>query len=153
MCKNLKFLDGILIDLFLPKNQRALDGKLRFCKQHPDNADPDTESALSSVITAPRPLLEAIQELLDYRLITQEGRELWAHRVVQEAMIYEAKSDLQECFNSASALVYEAFPKQLHGDYFSSDTRAACQAYISHGAHLSRQFATYRSDGKNILEA
>lgn len=144
--------DSILIDLFLPKNQRALDGKLQFCKQQPDDVDTAAESALSSVISAPYSLLEAIEELKNLSLIKQEGRRLWAHLVVQEAMKYAAKGDLQECFNSAAALVYEAFPKQLHGDYFSPETRGTCQVYITHATHLSRQFANYRADGVNILK-
>ncbi|PMD58306.1 uncharacterized protein K444DRAFT_442723 [Hyaloscypha bicolor E] len=54
--------DGILIDLFLPRNQKALDGRLAFCKQitqHMEDADSNT--ALSSVITPPPLLRKAIQ--------------------------------------------------------------------------------------------
>jgi predicted transcriptional regulator len=134
--------DRILIDLFLPKNQRALDGKLNFCKQHPNLVD-EKAHALSSVITIPPLLRAAIDELKDFKLITEEGRELRAHRVVQEAMNYSSYRDLQEYFDSASSLVYEAFPKQVAGDYLSTQW-SACQTYISHGAHLSLQFSTYR---------
>jgi hypothetical protein len=134
--------DRILIDLFLPKNQRALDGKLNFCKQHPNLVD-EKAHALSSVITTPPLLRAAIDELVDFKLITEEGRELRAHRVVQEAMNYLSYRDLQAYFDSASSLVYEAFPKQVAGDYLSTQW-SACQTYISHGAHLSLQFSTYR---------
>jgi hypothetical protein len=73
-------IDGILIDLFLPKNQNALEGKLQFCKQPQSLVDPKSQAALSSVIRAPAALTAAIEELVRFRLIKQEGRELWAHR-------------------------------------------------------------------------
>jgi hypothetical protein len=76
-----------------------------------------------------------MDELLRFQLIRQEGREIWVHRVVQEAMNYHTFDEFQESFDSASRLVYEAFPKQKHDDFIQD--RAACQSYISHGAHLS----------------
>lgn len=127
------------MDVFLPRNQKALDGPLAFAKQHPWDLDPDSQSTLSDVITVPPALQGTIDELVDFKLITREGRELWAHRVVQEAMIYHSFNKLQEYFNSATALVYEAFPKQIHGDYFSSQW-GDCQSYISHGADISVKF-------------
>lgn len=77
---------------------------------------------------------------MSFKLIKQEGREVWAHRVVQEAMNYHSSEDLQEYFDAAVALVYEAFPKQVHGDYLS-DQWGPCETYISHGARLGTQFA------------
>jgi hypothetical protein len=106
--------DGILIDLFLPRNQKALDGRLAFCKQITQRMeDADSNTALSSVITPPPLLRKAIDELVNFKLIKQEGRELWAHRVVQEAMNYHSSEDLQEYFDAAVALVYEAFPSRF----------------------------------------
>lgn len=102
--------------------------------------DPDTQAALSSVITAPPLLRAALDELVLFKLIKQEGRELWAHRVVQEAMNYHTADDLQFYFDAAVSLVYEAFPKQVHGDYLSGQW-GACETYIPHGAHLGLQFA------------
>jgi galactokinase len=81
----------------------------------------------------------AIDELVSFKLIKLEGRELRAHRVVQEAMNYHSSQDLQDYFDCATALVYEAFPKQVHGDYLSGQW-GACETYIPHGAHLSSQF-------------
>jgi hypothetical protein len=121
-----------------------LDGKLAFCKQNTNYEveDPSTEdkAALASVISAPPLLRAALDQLVDFKLIKQEGRELWAHRVVQEAMNYHSSEELQHYFDAAVALVYEAFPKQIHGDYLSGQW-GACETYISHGAHLSFQFA------------
>ncbi|KAH8602772.1 P-loop containing nucleoside triphosphate hydrolase protein [Bisporella sp. PMI_857] len=139
--------DGILIDLFLPKNQRALDGKLHFCKQHPDLVDPTSQATLSSVVRPPAALQDTIAELLKFKLIKQEGRELYAHREVQEAMNYHSAKEMQEYFHSASAVVYEAFPKQNYGGYLSKEQKGACQAYISHGAHLGRKYAEIRRSG------
>ena len=132
--------DGILIDLFLPTNQRALDGKLAFCKQNVNEMDEqDSEASLASVISAPPLLRAAIDELVAYKLIKKEGRELWAHRVVQEAMNYHSFNDLQDTFDAAVALVYEAFPKQVHGDYLSGQW-GRCETYVSHGVYLNFQF-------------
>lgn len=97
--------------------------------------DDRSQAALSSIVTPPPALRAAIEELVRAQLIRQEGRELWVHRVVQEAMNYHSIEELQESFDSASRLVYEAFPKQLHDNYIQD--RSACQSYISHGAHLS----------------
>jgi hypothetical protein len=132
-------IDSILIDLFLPRNQSALNGKLAFCKLPGNLVDDETQAALSSVVTPPQALREAIVELIKFQLIRQEGRELWVHRVVQEAMNYHSFAEFQESFDSASRLVYEAFPKQKH-DNFIQD-RSACRSYISHGAHLSLHFS------------
>ena len=74
---------------------------------------------------------------------------MWAHRVVQEAMNYHSSRDLQECFDSAAALVYEAFPKQIDGDYFS-DQWGACQTYISQGVHLSFQFHRHNQSRSEV---
>jgi hypothetical protein len=104
---------------------------------------------LASVISAPPLLRAALDELVDFKLIKQEGRELWAHRVVQEAMNYHSSEELQDYFNAAVALVYEAFPKQIHGDYLSSQW-GACEAYISHGAHLSLQFANANNRASSV---
>ena len=131
---------GILIDLFLPTNQKALDGKLAFCKQNANEMDEqNSEAALASVISAPPLLRAALDQLVAYKLIKKKGRELWAHRVVQEAMNYHSSKDLQDSFDAAAALVYEAFPKQVHGDYLSGQW-ARCETYVSHGIHLNFQF-------------
>lgn len=58
-------------------------------------------------------------------------------------MNYHSIDDLQEYFDSASAIVNEAFPKQQFGDYLSEEAKGACQSYIPHGAHLSLQFSNY----------
>jgi len=141
--------DSILIDLFLPKNQKILEGKLAFCKQHANHIDPYSQATLSSVITAPPKLRAAIDELTKLTLIKQEGREFSAHRVVQEAMNYHSIEDLQEYFNAASALVHEAFPNLKNDAPPLAQQWRACQAYISHGAHLSLQFATIQLTTKS----
>lgn len=140
-----------MIDLFLPKNQRALDGKLSFCKQSDALVDPGAQ-LLFSVITAPHLLNQAIEELVGLKLIGKQSRELWVHREVQEAMNYDNGQELQAYFDAAAAVVYEAFPKQIRGDHMSSRS-SACEAYISHAAHLSFVFATLNQSGaKNTLK-
>jgi hypothetical protein len=139
-------LDGILIDLFLPRNQRALDGRLQFCRQNPGSDDNSVHTALSTVVTAPPLLRKALDELVLFKLIKLEGRSIFAHREVQEAMNYHSAQDLQDFFDSAVALVYEAFPKQEH-DYDLTPKWADCELFISHGAHLSFRFATINRKG------
>lgn len=55
-------------------------------------------------------------------------------------MNFHSAEELQEYFEAAIALVYEAFPKQRNGGTLA-DKWGACAAYISHAAHLSYQFA------------
>lgn len=141
--------DNISIDLFLPINQHALDGKLSWCKQSQDDSDGDI-LALANVVSIPPALTQAIEELLEFKLISREGRELWAHRVVQEAVNFHEKQDLQESFNAATRLVYEAFPKSKHGDYFSTQG-AIAQAYVHQAAHLSGQLSAYNLTGEAAL--
>lgn len=145
-------IDGILLDLFLPKNQKALEGKLAFCKQPSNLVDPSSHATLSSVITAPPLLEDAINELIKASLIRKEGRVIWCHRVVQEAMNYHSNKELQEYFDAASALVFEAFPKQFFGKYFSTKERGECAEYISHGSHISFMFyKLHRPGGSQAL--
>jgi hypothetical protein len=58
-------------------------------------------------------------------------------------MNYHSIGDLQDYFDSASKIVYEAFPKQIHGDYLTKEQRGACLSYIPHGANLSLKFAQF----------
>ncbi|MCJ1400647.1 hypothetical protein MMC11_003855 [Xylographa trunciseda] len=134
--------DAMPIDLFLPRRQKALDGKLAWCKQNSSLVDDKLNATLSSIITPPPALRNALKELFDSSLIKQEGRVLTIHRVVQEAMNYHSIEDLQASFDSAVQLVEEAFPKQVHG-YPLHKYWGMCQSYIPHGAHLSAKFSDY----------
>src|SRR5947209_810296 len=106
-------IDGIPTQLFLPRNQPALDGPLAFCKQDPTYVDSKDRASLYSVVT-PSPAFEkAIGELLAKELIRKDRNMLSIHRVVQEAVSYHDVEDLQNSFDVASRLVYEQFPKQV----------------------------------------
>ncbi len=144
------YTDDILIDLFLPMNQNFLDGKLNFCRQPQDLIGNSSQAALCTVIIPPMLLDQAVRELVEVKLVKTQGRELWVHREIQEATIHHSSRDLQGCFDSASALVYEAFPKQVHGDYLS-DQRGICETYISHAIHLSLEFNRLNGNGKAKL--
>ncbi|KAH7348885.1 P-loop containing nucleoside triphosphate hydrolase protein [Rhexocercosporidium sp. MPI-PUGE-AT-0058] len=111
--------DGVLLDLFLPTNQKVLEGKLHFCRQNRHLEVVDTGAALSSVITEPPLLRDAIAELKKLKLINFETRVLRVHRVVQEAMNYHSNQEMQMYFDSAAAVLFEAFPKQLNNDILS----------------------------------
>lgn len=119
---------------------------MAFCRQTASDTDPSEQAALSSVMN-PTPLLQdAINELVLSKLVKQEGRELWTHRVVQEAMNYHSSQDLQDYFDSAVAVVYEAFPEQEHTHYLPNQW-GACETYIPHGDHLAIQFDNFNRAG------
>ncbi|KAK0118550.1 hypothetical protein ONS95_007438 [Cadophora gregata] len=140
--------DGVTIDLFLPVNQRTLDGKLNFCKQNRNSKPRDTDATLSSVISEPPLLRSAIAELENLRLIKFERRILRVHRVVQEAMNYYSSQEMQLYFNSAAAVLFEAFPKQLGRDIMAKHW-TTCECYIAHGVALSAKFQAYYNFDEN----
>jgi hypothetical protein len=140
-------IDGIPIQLFLPRNQPALDGPLAFCKLDPIYVDSKDRAPLSSVVT-PSPALEkTIDELLAKTLIRRDRHVLSIHRVVQEAVSYHDVEDLQESFDVASRLVYEQFPKQIMGESLYKQWNV-CQEYIPHGVYLSKKYSDYVPSGK-----
>ena len=65
-------------------------------------------------------------------------------------MNYHSAGEFQEIFDSACALVYEAFPKTTQGEYLAMDQRGAAQAYIPHAAHLGRRYAESRRIGSTL---
>jgi len=110
--------DEILIELFLPRRQSALDGRLSFAKQEfiPYLNKGDT-AALTCITNIMPALSAALEKLLAANLIRWDHRtiaihQVVIHQVVQKAMNYYSLQDLQECFNSAVHLVYEAFPNR-----------------------------------------
>ncbi|KAH7416715.1 P-loop containing nucleoside triphosphate hydrolase protein [Cadophora sp. MPI-SDFR-AT-0126] len=144
--------DGVTLDLFLPTNQNSLDGKLNFCKQNRNSKVRETDATLSSVISEPPLLRDAIVELENLKLIKFEKRTLRVHRMVQEAMNYYSSQEMQLYFNSAAAIVFEAFPKQLSRDIMSKHW-TTCECYIAHGVSLSSRFqAYYHLDEKESLK-
>ena len=64
------------------------------------------------------------------------------HRVVQEATNYHDLQDLQDSFDNAVRLVYEAFPGKER--YLRSGALytywSQCQLYIPHGDFLSKKY-------------
>ncbi|KAH0564815.1 hypothetical protein GP486_001804 [Trichoglossum hirsutum] len=137
--------DVIQVQLFLPQNQRALDGRLQFCKQASKDIGDDHKATNYSLATTSPEFDKAVDDLLQKELIKQDGRNLSIHRVVQEATNYHNKEDLQDSFDSASQLVYEAFPRQILNQslYKKWDT---CQDYIPHGVHLRKSYLFEISD-------
>ncbi|KAL2064598.1 hypothetical protein VTL71DRAFT_3735 [Oculimacula yallundae] len=141
--------DGVALDLFLPTNQKALDGKLHFCKQSRNSATNNSDAALSSVISEPLLLRDAIEELQNMKLIKYERRILRVHRVVQDAMNYYSSQEMQAYFDSAACVVLEAFPKQLNRDIMSKQW-ITCESYIAHGISLSSQFDSHHHLDNNL---
>jgi hypothetical protein len=140
-------IDGIPIQLFLPRNQPALDGPLAFCKLDPTHVDSKDRAALFSVVI-PSPAFEkAIDELLAKELIRKDRNVLSIHRVVQEAVNYHDVEDLQESFDVASRLVYEQFPRQITSESLYKQWNV-CQEYIPHGVYLSKKYSDYALSGK-----
>jgi hypothetical protein len=140
-------IDGIQIQLFLPRNQRALDGPLAYCKGDPTYVDSKDRASLYSVITPSPALEEAIKELLAKELIRKDRYVLSIHRVVQEAVNYHDVDDLQESFDIASRLVYEQFPKPVMSESLYKEWNV-CQEYVPHGVYLSKKYSDYAPSGK-----
>lgn len=96
------------------------------------------------------PALEkALEELLENNLIRRDGRTISIHRSVQEATNFHDVDDLQESFDNASRLVFEAFPSASSaGGLYSQWNK--CQVYIPHGVYLSRKYSEHIRSGKLI---
>jgi tetratricopeptide (TPR) repeat protein len=137
--------DNIQVELFLPRTQKALDIALSFCRQDPVHLDENERASIFSIITPSEAFEKAMNQLLDRKLIKQDGRMYTVHRVVQEAVSYHDVDELQKSFAQAARLVYEQFPKQgiatMYKDW------KVCQVYIPHGVHLSKKFSDYVRSG------
>ena len=143
-----KIIDSIQSQLFLPRNQKALDGPLSFCKQESKFLDNNDRAALHTLITPSFEFEKAVDELLKRELIKTDGpRNFSIHRVVQEATNFHDIDDLQHSFDTAARLVFEQFPNRrteetLYGKW------NICQDYIPHGVHLSQKFSDHGVSGK-----
>jgi hypothetical protein len=101
----------------------------------------------------PSPGLQSvIDELSDAKLITVDGRNFFIHRVIQEAINYQNFEDLQDSFDAAVRLVYEAFPKQQGGDPLY-DQWSTCQLYVQHAVQLYARFEEYGPSNVHAADA
>jgi hypothetical protein len=135
-------LDSIPVDLFLPRNQSVLNGSLSFCKQDQFEVHAPVRSSMVSTLTPSPGFNKAINELLRRELVKRDNRLYSIHRFVQEAINYYDEEDLQDSFNMASRLTFEAFPKVVMNNPLFKHW-AVCQTYIPHGVFLSRNFADH----------
>jgi hypothetical protein len=133
--------DNIQVDLFLPSNQQRLQGRLEFCMSKPGALE-QPRAALSNLIDPPERLQSVIDELSDAKLIIVDNRSFSIHRVIQEALHYQNFEELQDSFDAAVNLVYEAFPKQESGDPLH-DVWTTCQEYVQHAIHIFARFKEY----------
>ncbi|KAG0647439.1 hypothetical protein D0Z07_6667 [Hyphodiscus hymeniophilus] len=140
--------DSIQNQLFLPRNQNALDGSLAFCKQDAKDVDGKNRASLASIITPSLAYEKASKELLDRELIKQDGPRFFSiHRVVQEATNFQNIDELQDSFDTATRLVFEQFPDRKEEESLFNRWNI-CQDYIPHGVFLSRKFTDYSASGK-----
>ena len=103
----------------------------------------DEENVTLTNVLAPTQALEdALEALVKAGLIKREGRVIYIHRVVQEAMNYHSAEDLQESFDAAVQIVAEAFPKRRHGISLFEQW-AICSLYIHDAVHLINKFSHY----------
>jgi NB-ARC domain len=143
--------DGIQLDLFLPRNQRILQGRLEFCMTSPTGQE-DSHAALSNVIDPPPGLQKVIDELLEAKLIRFDNRIFSIHRVIQEALNFRDFAELQDSFDAAVCLLFEAFPKQESGDPLHT-VWATCQDYVQHVVQLFKKFNELRNPEATITLA
>jgi hypothetical protein len=119
----------------------VLNGKLSFCKQH-QNLINEEHITLTNVLAPTQALEDALAALVKAELIKREGRVIYIHRVVQEAMNYHSAEDLQKSFDAAVRIVAEAFPKRQHGIALFEQW-AICSQYIHDAVHLITKFSEY----------
>jgi hypothetical protein len=132
--------DAMPLALFLPSDQSRLDGRLEFCKR---GVSDESQSMIATTVD-PSPAMEAaLEELEKANLIYRNGRDLVIHRVIQEAMNFHGIKDLQESFDAASQLVYEAFPSQDQGRPLF-DVWPKCQMYVQHAVNLAKLYTAFR---------
>jgi hypothetical protein len=117
----------------------VLNGKLAFCKQQPNLVD-DEHITLTNVLAPTQALEEALAALVKAELIQREGRAIFVHLVVQEAMNYY--QDLQESYDAAVRIVDEAFPKRRYGNALFEQW-AICSIYVHDAVHLIKKFSKY----------
>jgi hypothetical protein len=140
------------MELFLPRTQKALDIALQLARQDLVHVDENDRASLFSIITASEAFDKAMNQLLDRKLVRQNGRLVSVHRLVQEAADYHDIEDLQKSFAQAAILVYEQFPK--YDISTPSKEWGACQEYIPHGVYLSKKFSDHvRSGAINPTDA
>lgn len=133
--------DSIPIDLFLPKDQKRLDGRLEFCKQEPGQT--------TALEMSPK-MSEAIEELKKAQLIRQDGRTFVIHRVIQEAMNFTDMEDLQTLFAATVELLHEAFPLQLRGRPLV-DVWPRCSMFVQHVIHITKAFSIHQRSKNGYL--
>lgn len=141
--------DRIPIDLFLPRDQSALDGPLEFCKQDAADIDQNNKATLFSLITASPGFNDAIEDLRSRELIVQDNRYFSIHRVVQEAINFHSVGDLQDSFDTATRLVFQQFPNRKLNETLYKKWNI-CQEYITHGIYLRKAFSIFSRSGKLI---
>jgi hypothetical protein len=139
--------DSILVDLFVPSDQRRLAANLEFCKiSHENSQTVLAEGTTSTLYKNLSPeLTEAIDELLRKNLIKKTGREISIHRTVQEAVSYQGADELTEYYDSMIQLLFDAFPEQCEGrplrDYWEN-----CTLWSQHVVSLAYKYRQYTSN-------
>ena len=134
--------DRILTDLFLPGDQSLLPECLAFCRT-PVGVKGGSGKPLQVQIDT---LDKTFKELEQKGLIRINGRALSIHRTIQEAVIFEDKSELQTRFEATTCLLYDAFPKQDKGRPLQ-DSWQWCREWILHAIQLSVKYRKYNTDG------
>ena len=141
--------DSIPLELFRPKDQDCLQGRLAFCRWRFTN---DIRAQSPGVACSSPSLNVALEELRNANLIGQDGQTLVVHRVIQEAVNYHDINDLQESFDAAAQLVYEAFPKQVLSRPLFDDW-PRCQMFIQHAINLAHLYTVFRQGRESPFKA
>lgn len=135
-------IDQTFIELFLPRQQNVLDGKLAFCKQQAPLVNHSSQALLAKVVTPSPALEDALYALKKAELIKRDNRVITVHRVVQEAMNFQDAQDLQASFSAVVEILNEAFPKRQHGKALY-DQWGIASLYIHDAVHLAGKFSEH----------
>lgn len=137
--------DRVLMELFMPQDQSLIPECLSFCRSTPKKGD-QPEDSLQMVSRQTDDLQNAVQELQQKGLIRVNGRAISIHRTIQEAVVFEDVSELQSRFHATTAMLYDAFPKQVEGKPLQ-DQWIWCREWILHAMQLSAKYKKYNTDG------
>ena len=138
--------DSLLLDLFLPSDQRMLTDKLGFCRTSGVSANTTVPGpSIQTVVNPSSRLSEALDELQRKGLIKRTGRQISMHRTVQEAVNYQGKEELTQFYDAMVCLLYDAFPKQQDGRPLT-EAWYWCRIWIQHVVTLAYKYRLYASN-------
>ncbi|PVH79053.1 hypothetical protein DL98DRAFT_633450 [Cadophora sp. DSE1049] len=138
--------DGIPVDMLHLKKGSVLYTNPAWPRYASTAVDTYDRVALWTVLTSKTDLDEAVDQLLERKLIKRHFQHLSIHRSVQEAVNYRSVQGLQDTFHVASFLLHERFPPRLLNQTLYHQWNL-CSQYIHHVVYMSKAFSALCKPG------